>query len=74
MPTLREVCIFFTLQEQDKSRYAEEKLKELQEKVDSNFKHVLLQKDQELQAEKETNEHLQDEMKLMEKQVCGFSI
>ncbi|XP_060739669.1 cilia- and flagella-associated protein 57-like [Tachysurus vachellii] len=59
-------------QEQDKTRYAEEKLKELQEKVDSNFKDVFLQKDQELQAEKETNERLQDEMKLMEKQVMQF--
>ncbi|XP_047674912.1 cilia- and flagella-associated protein 57-like [Tachysurus fulvidraco] len=59
-------------QEQDKTRYAEEKLEELQEKVDSNFKDVLLQKDQELQAEKETNERLQDEMKLMEKQIMQF--
>lgn len=52
----------------------EQKLKDLQEKFDSEFKDVFLQYAQELQAEKEINKALQDEKKLMEKQVCALRV
>ncbi|KAK3506806.1 hypothetical protein QTP70_028369 [Hemibagrus guttatus] len=56
-------------QQQDKVHFYEEKLKELQENVDSKFKDSLLQNSQKLQAEKETNKTLQDEKQHMEKQI-----
>ncbi|XP_058246896.1 cilia- and flagella-associated protein 57-like [Hemibagrus wyckioides] len=56
-------------EQQDQMHCCEEKLKELQEKFDSEFKDDFLQHAQELQAEKEMNKTLQDEKKLMEKQL-----
>lgn len=64
------VCItffIFTLQRENRLQQAEDRLKELQEKVDSEFKNVFLQYDLELEKEKETSMKLEYEL---ENQVC----
>lgn len=66
------MCITFSifyLQQQDKLQQTEERLKELQEKVDSESKYIFPQYDQELQEEKETSRQLEYEL---ENQVCGL--
>lgn len=69
------VCIsfsIFTLQQQYKLQHTEEKLKELQEIVESRYKNILFEYSQKLQMEREARMKLENETKLMEKQVCGL--
>lgn len=62
----------FTLQQQYKLQHTEEKLKELQEIVESRCKNILFEYSQKLQVEREARMKLENETKLMEKQVCGL--
>ncbi|XP_060758450.1 cilia- and flagella-associated protein 57-like [Neoarius graeffei] len=58
--------------QQYKLQHTEEKLKELQEIVESRYKNILFEYSQKLQVEREARMKLENETKLMEKQMMQF--
>ncbi|XP_017339117.1 cilia- and flagella-associated protein 57 isoform X2 [Ictalurus punctatus] len=70
MMNMKRACDDRLRDQQDKLQQTEERLKELQGKVDSESKYIFPQYDQELQEEKETSRQLEYELENQTMQFC----